>query len=691
MVRTVSRVSILGFSIALLLQAPGISAGAASSPRSTGSSWLEPVSAFPTNTIEGVSCPSSTTCFALGTYDNDQSVVYGSEDGGATWSGKVGPSAAYPDVAIACPTTTFCVVEEFGPSGDSFAVTRDGGASWHQAADAGLGPNPSISEFGCPSYDFCEGVEGATAVPTPGGGLGVEGGEVVSTTDGGQAWRRHPASTGAISVSCLGVRSCYVLKSNNAEGTASLFSSANRGGSLHLLGRVPATNPEFEPGVESLACTTPSFCALVLGSGRVLVTVNAGRHWTAQPAPFAGVQTVTLSCAAPSTCTVLAGSETQDTSIVTTNGTDWSHVAFPGDVGYEPSIDCSATFTCFASTQTSSIEELSGSTSTWTSQPIAAGIPLLEVAACDPDGGCLADGDGSQATSVDDGSNWSLQSDPSLSGDVFTSLVCPAVQTCLAAGYSGPTASESPVLLVTSDLGQSWQDASLPSGVSAVSSVTCATSNVCLAVQPDQASDPPEILRTTDGGLLWSWVAVTDPGLNGTVVQVDCATTTDCALVGAYGWPASYSATSTDAGATWTTNLEPVGSDTGLGGIACTSALDCASTGIVKGGGLGQWITTDFASTDGGDTWTESGALDAYITACGATGCWASSPVFENPLSPLPKQSLYESTNLGQDWTLFATPSDVNLANVVGFTSDGAPIAVGENVHSGAVILVLAT
>jgi photosystem II stability/assembly factor-like uncharacterized protein len=249
---------------------------------------------------------------------------------------------------------------------------------------------------------------------------------------------------------------------------------------------------------------------------------------------------------------------------------------------------------------------------------------------------------------------------------------------------------------VTTNLGQSWESSSLPSGVSAVDSITCATSSTCLAIPqflPALGAQPAQVLRSTDGGVAWSLEAVSSgTTLKGAVGQVACSTATHCALVGALsGENASYSATSTDAGSTWTLDLDPVGSGAVLGGIACTTALDCVSSGAVKGEGLGQWITTDFASTDGGDSWTDSGDFDGYITACGATGCWASSPVFENPLSPPPKQSLFASTDLGQTWTLFATPTDVTLANVLGFTSDGAPIAVGENVHGGAVILELPT
>jgi photosystem II stability/assembly factor-like uncharacterized protein len=637
-------------------------------------SWLEPVSAFPTNTIQGVSCPSSTVCFALGTYNNDESVVYESTDNGGKWTAATGPSAAYPDLAIACPTSSFCAVEEFGPLGDAFAMTRNGGVTWQQAEDSGLGANPSITQFACPSTEFCD---------------GIEDGAIVSTTDGGQVWRRHPASNGTISSSCLSVRNCYVLRWQSLNKVASLYSSTNRGGTLRLIARLPVAHPEFVLGEQSLACTASLFCAVVQGA-QVLVTASGGRHWTAEAFPISRVRTVALSCVAPSTCSVLEGSEFKSVSMVTTNGTHWSRVAFPSAVGYAPSIDCSTTLTCLASTQTSSIEELSGAIPTWTIQPVATGLPLLDVATCDPSGGCIADGAGSQATSADNGATWSFQADPSLSGDQFTSLVCPATATCLAAGYTAPANSKSGFILVTTDLGQSWVDASLPPGVSAVSSITCATPSICLAVQQDVGTGPPEILRSADGGLTWSWEAVSSSAFTGSVVQVVC-TGTSCALVGADGEPASYSATSTDAGATWTLNLDPVASDAVLGGIACTTALDCVSSGAVKGGGLGQWITTDLASTDGGLNWTPVGGLDASITACSEGGCWASSPVFLNPLSPFPKQSLYASTDLGQTWTLFATPTGVTLSNVLGFTSDGAPIAVGENVSAGAVILVLPT
>jgi photosystem II stability/assembly factor-like uncharacterized protein len=201
-------------------------------------------------------------------------IVLESVDGGRTWRRQAGaPGIVYLN-AISCPSVTTCfavgdTVTDEGASSDAVFATGDGGRRWHEeAVPAKQFGGVLLSAISCPSISRC----------WAGGGTGV-----MATTNGGASWQA--LAPGWIDdLSCASMRRCVVLGMNAGSG------EELEGAGLRYRS-VDVSELPFLPSSSEMACPSAKVCVAagsVAGSpsrGAVFVSEDGGRSWSQRPLP----------------------------------------------------------------------------------------------------------------------------------------------------------------------------------------------------------------------------------------------------------------------------------------------------------------------------------------------------------------------------------------------------------------------
>ena len=219
------RVGVLAFTLCLLLAGAGTAGAAAPT-------WLEAQPIEPNqNSINGLSCPSTTTCLAA-------SSVPVVQDGGLSYEPATDPDPLSTLNAVSCaPGTRFCMFVD----NNGGAFSYDNG-NFSSLAD--IDGNVEIDSVSCSSSTFCMAIDHNHAVFKYSGG----------TWDGGT-----PLDVGAhtfndsVNVSCVSSTVCIALVSTDA---GELFYTWNG------TGWSSASAPFDAAGNHtiSLTCTSSTFC-----------------------------------------------------------------------------------------------------------------------------------------------------------------------------------------------------------------------------------------------------------------------------------------------------------------------------------------------------------------------------------------------------------------------------------------------
>lgn len=121
----------------------------------------------PITAIQSVACPSSTDCYAVGDNSNDEyptdsGIIFISTDGGTTWTSQSDPSGTTTLNDITCPSTTTCYAtganNAINPPAPTVVSTTDGGITW--IVDALPAGPRSVKLISCPSSTTCFAVGG---------------------------------------------------------------------------------------------------------------------------------------------------------------------------------------------------------------------------------------------------------------------------------------------------------------------------------------------------------------------------------------------------------------------------------------------------------------------------------------------------------------------------------------------------
>lgn len=256
---------------------------------------------------------------------------------------------------------------------------------------------------------------------------------------------------------------------------------------------------------------------------------------------------------------------------------------------------------------------------------------------------------------------------PSLGGatpghGAFNAVACTSKNSCVAVGADNLGQG---VAASTSDGAATWEDHALPSGVKALTAITCDTSTHCVAVGEGA------VLTTTDGGSNWS---LHSPPPDTTLLGVTCLSGGVCLSTGVTPNPtgpyAGVILRSTDAGTSWSA-VDLPGGTTGLGAVACPTTTRCIAVGATI-------MTTD----DAGATWQErtvDGGMQALrsISCSSATVCVAVGPNAEGAVNPSVPGFAVITHDGGNSWQPVALPAATAAVDQVDCTNAGACLAGG--------------
>jgi hypothetical protein len=638
----------------------------------------------PEGSLNAVSCTSATFCLAVGS-DTDESghgVAMAEQWNGTAWSivNIPTPHGGYLTVlsGVSCPTSTECIAV------GSYNVASTGQFAFAEIWKAGAWtienvPVPTsereqaaLSGVSCVSSDSCLAV-------------GSTGGTPLADSWNGTAWSLTatiaPAETGADLLTGVSCRtrtvdlSCAAVGEYQNDDGDDVPMAQTWNGATWSLDSVPLPTNGIRGQLEGVSCTSISDCTAVgtvSGQGWTapLGETMTGSEWNAQtlpvPSEASGALLDAVSCLSASVCaavgnddiTVANSADAEATLAEVWNGSVWSIEDTPNPdstVNTLGGVACVSRSSCVAVGQT-----ING-----------AGTYL------------------SLAISRSDAS-WSLQHTPNRLGfnETFLEGVsCTSSAFCMAVGYSLLPDNDGFVVTDTYSVaftelwnGTTWTYESVPdpngSTRSRLNAISCVSSTSCTAVGLTGTSETPQSLIEIWDGTRWS--IQTNSGsvdLN----AVSCLGT-HCMAVGgdvADRWN----------GATWKVETVPVpsggaGEYTDLFGVSCPSKSLCIAVGSDEFASVAEdwngsaWTLqqTPTLSTASGANWAFSGVSCVSADVCTAVGTQFL-PVQNSPYN---YATLAEMWN-GVSWTVESTPTETNATylNGVSCTAQASCTAVG--------------
>ncbi len=324
------------------------------------------------------------------------------------------------------------------------------------------------------------------------------------------------------------------------------------------------------PFMQSVSCTTASFCEAVGGStnagGGALAEVWNGSTWTQQsvPAPTAphpqGFELDGVSCTATDACEAVGYYSTTTRSVALAerwNGTSWT---------VQPS--ASLTYTD---------SELGGVSCTAADACEAVGLYDNG-----PSGGLLT------LAEVWNGSAWKTQTTPHPGisaggyGSRLGAVSCTAAGSCEAVG-SYTTSSVQIVTLAEEWNGSAWTQHSTPnpgSGVASLNGVSCTAVTACEAF-----GDSSLVFAAGWDGTVWKAQSVPNPSGTNYGYGVSCPSASACEAVGT-----GNNGVLTDKwnGTAWEAQSAPGPASGTLSDVSCLSANACEAVGYSNLGTLAE-------------------------------------------------------------------------------------------------------
>jgi hypothetical protein len=280
--------------------------------------------------------------------------------------------------------------------------------------------------------------------------------------------------------------------------------------------------------------------------------------------------------------------------------------------------------------------------------------------------------------STDGGSIWSSGIFPSGVSNL-SSVSCASVSHCvLVGGYLDGSADVGDALYST-DAGSTWSSGTLPGGVSYLYSVSCSSTSDCVAVGSANNGLVARALYSTDGGATWS--SGTLPSGSTNLDAVSCASESNCVALGEYlydeilGDDVFYS---TDGGATWSSGTLRA---TGVDSVSCASVSHCVAVGgnCFKGSYSCIYLGEVFYSTDGGSTWSSGTLPDTFPNAVGyfdSVSCASTSDCVAVGYGGNGSPPALYSTDGGSSWSWGTLPNGVGV-DAVSCASVSDCVAVG--------------
>jgi hypothetical protein len=523
--------------------------------------------------LTGVFCNSTTSCVAVGVYNESASVYWAMAAiwNGTEWTLQTIPKATKKSILldVSCSDASNCTAVGAYTNASNVQVTyavRWNGSSWTQqtSQNPAGSTNSVLQNVSCDDRYSCVGVGDwiNSGVWTP------------------QAQRWNGASW-------------------------SLDSVAVPAGSKFGL---------FEGVSCRIKCLTAGRYTNSEGKDKTLGETRETPSWTQRtiPAPGETSGVAGVDCFGSTSCLAvgISTSGLVGTARAYSGGVSWTETTVPtkpsGATYTElDNSSCVSETTCFAVGQyvnSASLPKpyaLRREGTTWTLYdplPLPAGVSeaWLTDISCNSSSDCTAVGyDRPEAGQIRtyivhwNGSGWSLQTSPNVAGaptNFLKGVSCTSSTACTAVGYADPVTPFTYAPLVERWNGTSWsiESSSLPSGATSgkLNGVSCAGASDCFAV--GTASSVAYAIRWKEG----TWTTLNGPlpavASLSNFEDVSCTASTTCFAVGTYDTSAHGKALAAAwDGSGWTVGYVPnPGSTTNsISGIDCLSSTSCRAVG----------------------------------------------------------------------------------------------------------------
>ena len=501
------------------------------------------------------------------------------------------------------------------------------------------------------------------------------------------------------------------LADTGSQAGGSQAGGSNPDGSWQVVSR----HPSQIGSINSVSCSSATTCVAVGSNysyaGAVIYTTNGGLSWQPGTVPVGTSVLEDVSCGSATVCVAIPSSTSTGTGsvasvLLTTSdgGQEWHDAALPPGVQHLSSISCATASDCVAvgvvsSTGGSGGQSVSaaGTVTTtdggtkWSLHEVSVGLVYFQAVSCSSASHCTATGDTdingtigpATFVSTDGGSSWTTAGIPAGTINRFIySLSCPSVQACVGVGSQLSTSGSPPIpfIIATIDGGAMWTTQTPPAGITGIgvlTSVTCPSPSVCLAVSPGTSpygsgASTPYVIGTTNGGS--TWVSESPPSGAGSLDSISCPTTSTCTAVGAVTWntPIPVLLQTDDGGTTWAIKSVPAG-------IAELAAVNCSSQSNCTAVGYDAAKTSAYieATSDGGRSWVQQAAPPSPMSLEGVscpsdTHCTA---VGDNHTDSLSYAA--STSNAGLTWTAGTIPSGPHSMEGVSCLSTVSCVAVG--------------
>lgn len=617
-----------------------------------GTSWSIQPAPNPTGAIfsflNGVSCPSATACEAVGQTGKTlgKSATLAEMWNGTAWTIQATPNPAgglYNSLeAISCPSPTSCMA--VGTANDPVGGTSTTLAESWNGTIWSIVPTPNVAGssdnnlggVSCASATACIAVGSST--PSGGGGNTVTLAEAWNGTTWTILSTPNPAGslfTQLAAVSCSSSTMCTAVGSFDSN-TSGLLTLAERwNGTTWSIQTTVNPSGSISSSLAGVACPASNYCTAVGTRGNSTGSVTSplaerwnGTSWAVQSIPRPAGSTnsalVGVACASPVGCIAVgqfspnaaAFPGSSNTLAEGWNGTAWSIQPSSNPVGASIStlqgVSCTSSSACIAVGQAETkahgiqtlVETWDGSL--WTVQPTplptGALFSSLSAVSCTSTTACTAVGLTSN-TRVSglaeqwNGTSWTIQPTPTPTGSGYDQLAgvsCASSTSCEAVGTAGISGSSSPFAEAWNGTTWSLQTIPLPGGASGagLSGVSCTSSSACTAVGSYFDSTGTTTLTLVEmwNGAAWAVQSSPNPAgsTNSSLNAVSCPSPTVCTAVG-YDSEAGGTTTIAEGwnGSAWTLETTPNPSGAAnsfLNGVSCTSSTACEAVGNSNGG-----------------------------------------------------------------------------------------------------------
>jgi RHS repeat-associated protein len=539
-----------------------------------GSSWgLQSTSTTGILTDPAISCLSSTptgTCVVV-TGDNALATT-----NGTAWNATSLTGISSPLDGVSCPTTSTCFATTTNGSASGVAKLSGGtsfygtGASTWSSLTLGLTVT-SLSGISCTSASVCTtgGLQVATDTAGSGVNIGSQG-ATIATSNGGTSWTSSLANgnpptnllPNAVLIDGLSFFSCpttTVCLGGGPEGVVAQNASAGPWTGVFLTPVLSTTN--------QINCASPLACFLSPASDVTYRSSGGGAGWDPENLPSTETNTSTTksgptssvsesSCNTTSMCGFL-GTTTDGADVEgwSSDGETWGAIAGSATGNDYAALSCLTTYCIdFNDVGSSPTETAFGPCTTSSTCPTLTPPTSMASAAstsCVGTEDCWVVGMTTSTVAgvwgtTNGGATWTSESLLSTTlggatGFSGSSISCADANDCVIANTAGAFAN-------TTNGGMNWSTLPVSGPVTSESSLSCPDADDCAAVVG--TSSGTELLALTDTAGVWSSTLDTLPTPYTTASSMTCADAAECWVLagGSTGGPETVLSTNGETG-----------------------------------------------------------------------------------------------------------------------------------------------